>query len=279
MTIRPLTERDCVIVNVGANKRHPGLISPLWRDGTFCFMPIPEEGEFQDPTKDVFPYCPNLPTFADLVRPHTAFCVHERYLKQTAHDDPEFQTFTYGDNPDIPIGRGKAANLKNYLTEDRQDLLFFFSGLTSADEDRVIGDYRFYFVGFFEIRRVLPHVTLETTQDELRPFRRNAHVRRALADSRFFNCFWVWKGSDNSRIFSRAVPFDRELGAEILVSSAGAPYDWPRDKSDIQLLGSRARASRRLVGTQAKRVLLERVMDAGNDIPLFRRLLESPMSM
>jgi len=268
---KSLDEREFVIINVGANTRHRGLVSPLWENGVFCFMPIPEEGMLPDPSKDLFPGCPNLPSFADFVKPQIAFCVHEKYLTKTVHEDPEFETFTYGDNPD-GRARGKAANLKKHLSNG--DLLFFFAGLTAVRGHELIGDYRFYFVAFFEISSILPKVTAMPTQDQLTLFGRNAHIRRGQADPGFFNGFWVWKGSDNSQLFRKAILFDRELGAKILVSRSGAPYSWPTEKTDVQLLGSRARASRQVTSRQGKRVILEHVIDAGNDVPLFRRLLE-----
>ena len=66
---KSLDEREFVIINVGANTSHRGLVSPLWENGAFCFMPIPDEGMLQDPSKDLFPDCPNLPSFADFVKP------------------------------------------------------------------------------------------------------------------------------------------------------------------------------------------------------------------
>jgi hypothetical protein len=278
MKTKSLAERQFIIINVGANTKHRGLVSPLWEDETFFFMPIPEEGEVPDPSKDLFPDCPNLPTFADFVRPQIALkpeialCVSEKYLTKRVHDDPEFETFTYGDNPE-DIGKGRAANLKKYLNEDEGDLLFFFAGLTAIRNGKLTSDYKFYFIGFFEISRILPKVTPTTPQDKLTLFRRNAHIRRGQADPGFFKNFWVWKGSDNSQRFDKAVLFDQKLGAEILVSSSGVPYSWPESKSPVQPLGQRTRASRRLTSEQGKRILLERVIDAGNDVPLFRQLL------
>lgn len=252
---KTLDEREFVIINVGANTSHHGLVSPLWENGDFCIMPIPEEGMVPNPSKDLFPSCRNLPSFADFVKPYIAFCVHEKYLTKTVHEDPEFETFTYGDNPD-GIAKGKAANLKHL---SNGDLLFFFAGLTAIRGRELIGDYRFYFIAFFELSSILPKVTAMPTQEQLSLFGRNAHIKRGQADTRFFNDFWVWKGSGNSQLFRKAVLFDRELGAKILVSRSGAPYSWPTDRTDLQLLGSRCRASRRLIGRQRKRVLLQRV--------------------
>ena len=94
---KSLVDREFIIINVGANTSHSGLVSPLWENGTFCFMPIPEEGTSPDPNRDLFSCCPNLPTFKDFVKPQIAFCVHEKYLTKKVHDDPEFETFAVPD--------------------------------------------------------------------------------------------------------------------------------------------------------------------------------------
>jgi hypothetical protein len=269
---KSLVDTNFVIINVGANKSHSGLVSPRSEDGTFFFMPIAEGGTSPKPDQDLFPGCSNLPTFGDFVKPEVAFCVSRDYREKTVHDDPEFETFTYGDNPDT-IARGKAANLKKYLANG--DLLFFFAGLTDVSGSKLTDKYSFYFVGFFEISTILKKVTGIPTEQELTLFGRNAHIKRGLADPRFWNCFSVWKGSGNSQLFRKAVLFDRELAAKILPSPPGKKYDWPEDKRNLQRLGSRTRASRLLTDTREKRILLQRVLVAGNDVPLFGRLLES----
>jgi hypothetical protein len=270
---KPLGQREVVIINVGANKSHPGLVSPVYEDGTFFFMPIPEEGATPSPSKDLFPGCTSLQTYREFIERSThGRCVPiaERYLALRVHDDPEFVTFTYGDNPDT-IARAKAANLKRYLREG--DLLFFFAGLTTVRNCGPTDDYRFCFIGFYEVSDVLRKVTKMPTDDQLTIFGQNAHIKRGQANARFFNGFWVWKGSKNSQLFRMAVPFDRELGVRILRNRKGTQYDWPTDRTDVQLLGTRARASRRIMTEQSKRVLLRQVINTGNDVPLFERLL------
>lgn len=269
--IKPLGQRELAIINVGANRSHSGLFSPLYEDGTFFFMPIPEEGTIPEPAKNQFPGCQALPTYAEFlgdsrVVPH----IHQRYLAKTVHNDPEFVTFTYGDNPE---GRAKA-RAANLTLLGKGDLLFFFAGLTAIGSGKPVDPYRFYFVGFFEIIEVLRAVSAMPSPEQLRVFGQNAHIKRGQTDPRFFRNFWVWKGSSNSQRFQKAVPFDRELGAKILLAPKGMPYDWPTDKADVQLLGTRARASRRIMTQQGKRTLLERVINTGNKVPLFRRLLD-----
>ncbi len=272
--VKALHDREIVMINVGANKNHSGLISPLYEDGSFFFMPIPEEGKEPDACKDLFSGCPKLPTYRDFIKdPEVWQYISNRYLEKRVHNDPEFDTFTYGDNPDIKVGRGRAARLKNHLRKDEGDLLFFFAGLTSIRDSKKTKIYHFHFVGFFEICDILPHLIKMPTEKELKIFGGNAHIRRGQAKADFFNKFWVWKGSDNSQRFLKAVPFDRELGAKILLDSKKREYDWPTDRSDEDLLGSRARVARQILGDDRKRILLEQVLRAKNDVPLFESIL------
>jgi len=271
--LRALRDREIIIINVGANKNHSGLISPLYEDGSFLFMPIPEEGKESDAKKDLFPGCTTLPTYRDFIKDQKVWhYISDRYLEKRVHNDPEFGTFTYGDNPET-IAIGRAANLKNYLRKDEGDLLFFFAGLTSIKNSKKTDNYHFYFIGFFEICDKLERVTQMPTRDELKKFGQNAHIKRGQANPDFFNKFWVWKGSSNSQLFSKAVPFDRELGTKILVDTKERRYNWPLDKSEVQLLGTRARAARQIIGDDRKRILLEQVLSTKNDVPLFKNIL------
>lgn len=270
--LKALHDREIVIINVGANKNHSGLISPLCEDGSFFFMPIPEEGKEPDADKDSFPGCPTLPTYRGFIKDQKVRqYIPDRYLEKRVHNDPEFEAFTYGDNPDTKVGRGRAANLKKHLGQG--DLLFFFAGLTLVRNSKKTDDYHFYFVAFFEICNILKHVTKMPNEEDLKIFGQNAHIKRGQANSDFFNKFWGWKGSNNSQRFSKAVLFDQNLAGKILVDPERRQYDWPSDKSDVQLLGTRARVARQIIGDDRKRILLEQVLRAKNDVPLFESIL------
>jgi len=270
--LKALRDREIIIINVGANKNHSGLISPLYEDGTFFFMPIPEEDKEPDAKKDLFPRCPALPTYRDFIKDQKVWhYISDRYLEKRVHNDPEFGTFTYGDNPET-IAIGRAANLK-HLRKDEGDLLFFFAGLTSIRNSEKTDDYHFYFIGFFEICNRRKHVIKMPNEEDLKIFGQNAHIKRGQANPDFFNKFWVWKGSSNSQLFSKAVLFDQNLAGKILVAPERRQYDWPSDKSDVQLLGTRARVARQIIGYDRKRILLEQVLRAKNDVPLFESIL------
>ena len=84
------------VVNVGSNAIHK-FCSPIFGDRTFEFIPIPEDRQlpgthgleyrqlksFYTPDQNLSEYLP------------------ESMATITAHSDPEFDTFTYGDNCDV----------------------------------------------------------------------------------------------------------------------------------------------------------------------------------
>jgi len=91
------------IVNVGVNASHYTLQSPVVADGSFEFVPIPEYRPFQGPFIHTYAdlrsyYWPEK----DLLR-----YIPERFHNTQVHDDPEFDTPTYGDS----MSR-RAANLR-----------------------------------------------------------------------------------------------------------------------------------------------------------------------
>ena len=108
------------LVNVGSNASH-SFCSPIFEDRTFEFIPIPEDREL-DPLYGV--QYKHLKSFNfpenDLMK-----FVPEKFWNRTMHSDPEFDTFTYGDNCDV---NPRASSLK---TVERGDFLLFLSRLQS----------------------------------------------------------------------------------------------------------------------------------------------------
>lgn len=177
------------VVNVGVNSRHAarrGTRSPVFPDGSFEFLPIPESAAFAG--------CPGIPTYRDLRSwtgrvANLAALVPERERAHRVHADPEFETFTYGD---IPSPR--AANL---TTAVRGDQVWFLARLWSHDGARWTGTSDFHFIGFFELQANIP-VPAGTGPDDLptdvrKRIRRNAHYARLKCGHR--EAFRVLVGS------------------------------------------------------------------------------------
>jgi hypothetical protein len=264
------------IINIGANRKSQsrfGLISPLFEeDGSFGYVPVEERGYDADPS------CPKLPTYGEPFsnNPEVLRLIPKSSRNRRAHDAPEFESFTYGDYPNrivpakgVPKAIGRAGNLKRL---EEGDLLLFLARLTKVGQSRAPTEAGFYLIGFFEISVIRKDVKAKPTESELQIFGNNAHIRRGLADHSRFDNFWVFKGSDESRLFLHPVPFDRELASKTLRNKKRGVLIWPRRFTDLQRIGSYTRSCKLIDDNVRWKMLLERILEL-NEIPLFRRLL------
>ena len=232
------------LANVGANASHR-FSSPLFEDGSFEFIPIPEDRALPDPHavryRDLRSF--NKPE-GDLKS-----YVPERLWDTPAHNDPEFKTLTYGDNCETSP---RAASLRQM---ERGDLLLFIARLASFSKPYKAPStrpthpttYGFYLVGFLEIEEVLRDVQCRPRARDLRRFSENAHVRRGMSDDRLWDRFWVFGGSDRSRRFRRAVPVTRAMADRVFTSADGSPWQWPLNRTELQVIGSYTRSCRCVV--------------------------------
>jgi len=221
------------LINVGANASQR-FCSPLFSDGTFEFLPIPEDrtlpGAYAVRYRD-------LRSHYDASRSLAPF-VPARLLDWPAHNDPEFHTFTYGDNCETSP---RAASLKSV---ERDDSLLFIARLCPWDDGRPTHRHGFYFVGFLEVREVLRDVRAKPSQSTLKRFRNNAHFRRGLSDPALWDRFWVFRGSTRSLRFARAVHVTRALAERLFTAAAGGPWQWGNGRTELQTIGSYTRSCR-----------------------------------
>ena len=227
------------LANVGANASHR-FAGPIFPDGSFEFLPIPEDRDLPGP---------HAVRYRDL----TSYRYPERDLEEyvpgrlwdrPAHNDPEFETFTYGDNCETSP---RAASLKRL---ELGDFLFFIARLRQQPGHARTPPLRqqeesgFYLVGFLEIEEVLRDVRSRPADDVISRFQANAHVRRGLTEAKLWDRFWVFRGSRRSRRFPRAVPVTRELADRVFTSADGSPWQWGGGRTDLQVIGSYTRSCR-----------------------------------
>jgi len=240
-----MTDRQVVIINVGANVSHGSLRSPLFRDHTFEFVPISEG------------YVDGLPRFSSYKskcgRPPEDF-IPKGYLNQAMHDDPEFETYTYGDSPE---NNPRAANLRRLV---RGDSILFLARLVEWNEVDGWGLAGFYLVGELVLDRVVRRSELVADPELARPVSHNAHVIRWLLN-RYLepHNFWVFIGSRESRRFVHAVPFDGELMTRVLVAADGSTLKRHKEMTDLLFVGSNTRACRIIDDSNRVRILDEHI--------------------
>ena len=187
-----------IAINVGANTTLPGFRGPIFPDGRFEYVPIPE----REPTAE------RVPTYADLdVRVDVS-----DVADVPVHLDPEFRgvhgstAYTYGDEHGV-----KAGPLSRL---ESGDFLLFYATLSLAgDADAAAPwlspDWGAYLIGEFRVERAV-------TGDEFREaaalrerFASNAHAKRDPFDAAV-----LVEGDAASRLYDRAVPLsDPDAGA------------------------------------------------------------------
>lgn len=213
-----------VAINVGANTNEPGFRGPVYDDGSFVFVPIPESA----PTREA------PPTYGDLGLP---LRLPDGVRDVPVHLDPEFATYphceryTYGD----PFG----VKARPLLELSAGDYALFYATLTRAGEPpavdggpspTVVGErpsaadadhphpdswagreWGAYLVGQFRLAHdpVAGDDYADLPATERARFATNAHVRRETFDAAV-----LLAGDDDSRLYDRAVPLSGERGTE-----------------------------------------------------------------
>ena len=206
------------LANVGVNAGHAAR-SPLFADGTFALIPIPERGRWRRP----------MLRLQDVERLHMH--APPSWRSRPVHLDPDLvsPTPTYGDNC---RRAGRAYSLRR---AQPGELIVFLARLHRHD-----GAAAFYLVGRLEVEDALQDVTRDPGHGW---WDRNAHVRRARATNTW-DSFWVFRGAPQSRLFSRAIPFGRRETQTVF----GPNTRWPGHRTELQTIGSLTRAVRRVEG-------------------------------
>ena len=184
--------RQVVLLRVGIDAGCGGIQGPLFQDGTFELMCIPDDKGVSDDTYG------NLTCKAG--RPLTDYFPESRQKRmfdQHVHMDPEFATFTYGD-PTAP--KRSLQRLKP------GDLLVFYCGLQEWNEtDGWNSKHRpaLYLAGYFVVSRagIATEFSTEVLNSE---FGANFHVsHRSLFETQKEHLILV-EGGSGSRHFRKA---------------------------------------------------------------------------
>ncbi|WP_232702966.1 hypothetical protein [Halobacterium wangiae] len=187
-----------VAINVAANTNQPGFRGPLRSDGSFVYVPIPES----EPTSE------RVPTYADLDLP---LDVPPDVLETPVHLDPTFaeyaccDRYTYGDPHGV-----KARPLSELSAGDRA---YFYATLEAPDgpADWMADAWGTYLIGEFTLARdpLEGDAFHDLSPGERERFAGNAHLKRDPFDAAV-----LLVGTDNSRLYDRAVPLSGARGVD-----------------------------------------------------------------
>ena len=209
-----------LILRVGIDSGCGGTLGPIFPDGTFEYVPIPESPEYVSP-RSVY--------FRDLPARHggtLAPYVPRRYRDAAAHYDPEFETFTYGDP--TRIKRGQLLRLID------GDLLIFYAGLRPV-ESRTAS--RLYIIGYFTVAYVESiNATDSWPPTNFPHLLGNAHLRRNRPD---YGLVVASGHARASKLLDRAIAISDE-----------AQYATPEVEKKIGIHGSLTRSVGRWVTSE-----------------------------
>jgi len=179
-----------VLLRVGIDTGAGGIHGPLFSDGSFEYIPIPDF--FGGNGVDSRTYGNSRGRKGQRLIEYFPEARRETQFDQSIHFDPEFETFTYGD-PTTP-----KASLRR-LSEG--SLLVFYAGLKGWDFDCPPA---LYIIGYFEIARA--GLATSYGEEELRRmFRNNFHVMHGDVYDDQKERLVLIKGSPNSRLLRKAV--------------------------------------------------------------------------
>lgn len=180
-----IAPRKALLLRVGMDRGTGGVLGPIFRDGTFEYVPIPEAV----PTRCRFTYA-TLPTH------HVsslAAVLPARLAERHPHIDPDFKTATYGDA--APRKRRQLLHLAP------GDLLVFYAGFTprpSEDRPRLLA------IGLLRVRKVHHLRSRDLGRHDLQQkFGDTAHFLRRVRDEELALVEGV---PHESGLFARALP-------------------------------------------------------------------------
>jgi hypothetical protein len=191
-----------VAINVGANTNVPGFRGPVYADGSFEYVPIPES----EPTRGDA----TVPTYGELELSVDVAEVADRPV----HLDPTFEgvhgceRYTYGD----PYG----VKARPLLKLEAGDVVFFYATLsTVGDEPRewLAPAWGAYLIGHFRLGRdpLTTEAYCGLEASDRRVFENNAHAKRETFDAEVL----LYGDPDDSKLYDVAVPLSRpEAGVD-----------------------------------------------------------------
>ncbi len=177
-----------VLLRVGIDTGSGGIHAPLFKDGSFEYIPIPDNFG-----KDERTYGNTMGTSGRHLIDFFPERLKHKMANQSIHFDPEFTTFTYGD-PTRP-----KAGLRNL---EPGDALIFYCGLEGWDFD---SPPALYLLGYFDVLAAGRAGDFSSSEEINKLFKENYHVKHSDIFSWQNDDLILVKGSKNSRLFDKAV--------------------------------------------------------------------------
>ena len=175
------------MLRIGIDTGSGGIHGPLFHDGSFDYIPIPDDDDIDERTYG------NTTSLKE--RNLVEYFPESRRVtmaNRSIHFDPEFATFSYGD-PTSP-----KAGLRHL---EKGDMLIFYCGLKGWDHR---SEPALYLMGYFEVL-VAGKPAKFGNQETHRLFKNNFHVRHQQVFKQQRAELVLVKGSKRSRLLKKAV--------------------------------------------------------------------------
>lgn len=208
-----------MLLRVGIDKGTDGCLAPIFKDSSFEYIPLSEIDTKSTENR----------TYMDTIGKNgkpLSFYLPNKVKGRKMHFDPEFDTFTYGDQ----------SSKRNYLLKlEKEDLLVFYAGLTPFNHDTL--EEALYIIGYFTVENVIDFNKLRKDEIEkcCKIYFNNAHIKRGLD---FNNLVIVTGDKDKSKLLDKAI-----LISEKKLNRIGRPYHAVSSKME-KLLGIRGSIQR-----------------------------------
>jgi hypothetical protein len=197
-----------LLIRVGFDCNWGGIKGPIFDDGCFKFIPVPEKKKECKRIK-------NPKRYSDI--PALSEYLPNDFLKSNGdnipiedcivHDDPEFDTFTYGDH----TSKGRGGAVKKLRPGD---YIIFLAGLVPYKKDtyanktlnaidrkqRAIGELKICIVGYFRVTWAQEYSKM--TEQEKRQIKNNTHLKRDPPDKKLI--IVKGDGKNNSKLLKKA---------------------------------------------------------------------------
>lgn len=181
-----------VILRVGIDSGCGGIQGPLFQDGTFEYIPIPEDDQSVMNVNETQTYGNTEGKYGGTLKDFFLSKSRQSRMEDwPIHADPEFKTYTYGDP-------AKLKSSLKYLEEG--DMLIFYCGLEGWG---FRCNPALYLMGYFEVLKAGLATEFEPDAiDSL--FSNNAHVMHQDMFNKQKDKLVLVKGSSESRLLKKA---------------------------------------------------------------------------
>lgn len=179
-----------VLLRVAVDTGSGGIHGPLFRDGSFEYVPIWDKRNRFGVNKQTYGNTEGS-KYGRKLLDYFPERHREKRRNTWIHYDPEFETFTYGDPTKPKAGLRKLR---------KGDLLVFYAGLEGWD---FRCDPALYIIGYFEVEKA--GIAKDFSPNELsKDFGKNFHVRHTPVFQNQKDRLVLVKGSERSRLLRKA---------------------------------------------------------------------------